>query len=317
MNPRQSDSIAPSVAPIPTIAGLDLPGMETGDRLHRLLHASLSAYPSTAPLEVTAPAWDASFLGLERVSLFRQSSQEDQRAILTLANRDVLQEISRVEQAGVGYMAKMVLLAETTEERMLYGLFTADETVHLSQISPFISTATDQVRALSAEDAFLQFLSNLLGSEDKSLLLLVIQIVLEGWGLSHYRSLAKNCRNPSLAAVLTSFLQAEARHHAAGVTLLPAVLSDRSQAAMMEALPPFLQMVQVGPQRLLTAIAQVKGSLSRAEKIRILEELDTETHSGQRLQLLRSLLRGEKTNEIGQRLEDLGCFQPFPAYRCV
>jgi 16S rRNA U1498 N3-methylase RsmE len=76
-------------------------------------------------------------------------------------------------------------------------------------------------------------------------------------------------------------------------------------------------MVQVGPQNVLGAIAQVKGHLSRSQKIQILEELDTETHSGTRLQLLRSLMRGKSADAIVQALEDRGAFVPLSAHHCV
>ena len=47
--------------------------------------------------------------------------------ILQLCNLEILEEAYFIEKAGVGYMGKMILLAETTEERMLYGLFAAHD----------------------------------------------------------------------------------------------------------------------------------------------------------------------------------------------
>ena len=76
-------------------------------------------------------------------------------------------------------------------------------------------------------------------------------------------------------------------------------------------------MVQVGPQSLLTAVEQVKGHLTRSQKIQILEELDTETHSGTRLQILRSLMGGKSAQSILQNLEERGAFEPLPAHQCV
>lgn len=68
---------------------------------------------------------------------------------------------------------------------------------------------------------------------------------------------------------------------------------------------------------MLTAITQVKGHLSRSQKIQILEELDTETHSGTRLKLLRSLMRIKSVEAIIQTLEERGAFVPLPAHQCV
>jgi rubrerythrin len=148
--------------------------------------------------------------------------------------------------------------------------------------------------------------------------LFVLQVVLEGWGLSHYRHLAKTCQDAELARVLSSFLQDESRHHATGVALFnQKMLSAASRVAIIEIMALFLQMIQVGPQRLIAAIEQVLGHLSRQQKIRILEELDTETHSGSRLSQLRGLIEQEATGIITQELEERGYFKPLPADQCV
>jgi predicted transcriptional regulator YheO len=73
----------------------------------------------------------------------------------------------------------------------------------------------------------------------------------------------------------------------------------------------------VGPQRVLAAIAQVKGDLSRSQQIQILQELETEVQSGTRLNYLRSLMQKTNAQHIVQELEERGSFQPFSAERCV
>jgi hypothetical protein len=148
-------------------------------------------------------------------------------------------------------------------------------------------------------------------------LLFVIQGVLEGWGLSHYRNLSKTCRHTVLAELFHSFLEAEARHHGAGVVLFHrATLSPSHRAAIVEALAGFLQMVRVGPQRLVEAIAIVKGDLSRSQRINLLTELDSETHSGLRLNLLRSLVE-PLAPDIAETLDEHNLFLPLPPAQCV
>jgi len=257
--------------------------------------------------------WNASYFGLDRVSTFQDASAEEQQAILSLSNLALLQEAYCIEKAGMGYMSRMVLLAESVQERMIYTLFAADETSHFVQIYPYLPT-----EPTITTNPFLHMLSEVVEGEDKTVLLFVIQVVLEGWGLSHYRSLAKGCTHDALGQTLQGFLADESRHHATGVTLFnQASLSPTSHAAIVEILAQFLRMVQVGPQGVLEAIAQVKGHLSRAQKLQILHELDTEQHSGSRLQVLRSLMRGEGAGAIVQDLEEQGAFHPFAPHRCV
>ncbi|WP_445630152.1 ferritin-like domain-containing protein [Nostoc sp. DSM 114167] len=295
------------------IVGLDLPHTDSDNRLRRILTAALSNqnnYNNYPQLNY----WDADFFNLHQVKIFQESNITEQSAILGLANRSLLEESYFIEKAGVGYMAKMVLLAETVEERMLYGLFTADEATHLHQISHFLPA----MEVTNTDDPFLHLLSEVVESADKTVLLFVLQIVLEGWGLSHYRRLAKECRYPVLAELFSSFLQSESRHHATGTTLFNQItVSAFSQTTILDVLVQFLFMVQVGPQSVLTAIEQVKGHLTRSQKIQVLEELDTQTHSGTRLQILRSLMGIKSAQSILQILEERGAFQPFPAYLCV
>ncbi|MFW9260077.1 ferritin-like domain-containing protein [Nostoc sp. CALU 546] len=295
------------------IVGFDLPHTDYDDRLRRILTAALPNQNNSANYP-QLNYWDTEFFNLHQVKVFQQSNINEQSAILELANRSLLEESYFIEKAGVGYMAKMVLFAETVEERMLYGLFTADEASHLHQISHFLPA----MEVTSTDDPFLRLLSEVVESADKTVLLFVLQVVLEGWGLSHYRRLAKECRYPVLAELFSSFLQSESRHHATGTTLFNQItVSALSQTTILDVLEQFLFMVQVGPQSVLAAVEQVKGHLTRSQKIQILEELDTETHSGTRLQILRSLMGIKSAQSILQNLEERGAFEPLLAHQCV
>ncbi|MEH2073199.1 MAG: ferritin-like domain-containing protein [Nostoc sp.] len=295
------------------IVGCDLPHTNSHNSLRRILTAALANQNNYANYP-QLNYWDAKFFKLHQVKTFQESNITEQSAILELANRSLLEESYFIEKAGVGYMAKMVLLAETVEERILYGLFTADEATHLHQISHFLP----EMEVTSTDDPFLRLLSEVVESADKTVLLFVLQVVLEGWGLSHYRRLAKECCYPVLTELFSSFLQSESRHHATGTTLFNQTsVSAFSQTTILDVLAQFLFMVQVGPQSVLAAVEQVKGHLTRSQKIQILEELDTETHSGTRLQILRSLMGIKSAQSILQILEECGAFQPLPAHQCV
>ncbi|AUS99835.1 hypothetical protein CLI64_05220 [Nostoc sp. CENA543] len=295
------------------IAGLDLPHIDSDNRLRRILTATLPSHSENAA-HPQYDYWDREFFHLHQVEIFQQASESEQSAILQLLNQGLLTESYFIEKAGVGYMAKMVILAETVEERMLYAMFTADEATHLKQISYFLPETAQNHH----QNPFLQLLAEVVESADKTVLLFVLQIVLEGWGLSHYRRLAKSCQHPALAELFTSFLDAEARHHSTGSTLFSQTpLTTHSQTTILEILTKFLFMVQIGPQSILSAIAQIKGHLSRSQRIQILEQLDTQTHSNTRLQILRSLMQKTTADVIVQTLETQGSFTPLPPHQCV
>lgn len=297
-----------------SVAGLDLPQLEPTHKLNRILSATLGHKPgSQQSIDFDAPPWGADCFGLAYSPTYNDCEIDAQTQILHLASNALLTESYAIEKAGVGYMAKMTLLAETTEERMLYSLFGADETTHLAQLMPFVS----HLDLANQSDPFFQLLESLLATEDRSALMFVIQVVLEGWGLSHYRTLGKTCKDYALSSLFRSFVQAEARHHGAGVMLFDATqLSAVSRELIVDTLAAFLQMVQVGPQRLVAAIAQVKGGLTKAQRIRLFTELDTETHSEVRLKLLRSLILSTAP-KIAYDLEEQGLFVPMPPAQCV
>ncbi|WP_353931568.1 ferritin-like domain-containing protein [Okeanomitos corallinicola TIOX110] len=295
------------------IVGFDLPHLDAEHRLQRIFTAALPEYKKNQHQQ-KINYWNANFFNLHQVKIFQESDINEQSQILEITNLSLLTESYFIEKAGVGYMAKMVLLAETVEERMLYGMFTADETTHLQQIINFLPNT----ELTNTDNPFLNLLSEVVESDDKTVLLFVLQVVLEGWGLTHYRRLAKHCQNPIFSEILQSFLQAESRHHATGTTSFQEMsISASSQKIIIEILSQFLFMVQVGPQEILTAIEQVKGELTKVQKIQILEELDTENHSGTRLKILQSLMNMPSANNILQRLAEKGAFTPLPAYQCV
>lgn len=298
---------------IDQVAGFNLPP-SPNPLLHRVLVSALPEARCDGSDRPSEPYWDAAFFQLHQVTLFQDAKDEERAAMLDRASHSLLKEAYWIEKAGVGYMAKMVLLAETQEERMLYGLFTADETIHLGQLRPFVLHPD----CLVDHNPFLKLLSDVVEGTDKSLLLFVLQVVLEGWGLSHYRRLSQTCRDRALSDLFSSFLQAEARHHATGSLLFnQTAIAAASQGDIIDVLATFLHMVQLGPQSVLAAIEQVKGHLSRSQKIQILEELDTVSHSGTRLQLLRSLMHGETAAAIVATLEAQGAFDPLQPHQCV
>lgn len=294
------------------VSGFDLPALNPDNKLNRILTSALRArdIDDQARVNPSPIYWQADYFDLNRVSTFQAASEQEQQQILQRLNQTLLQESLLIEQAGVGYMAKMVLMAESTQERMLYSLFAADETTHLAQLYPYVPAARVPGEL---DDPFLQLLSEITETSDKMVLLFVLQVVLEGWGLTHYRSLAKSCTCRPLRELFQSFLQAEARHHGTGITLFnQAELSSRSKGAIMDCLAAFLQMVRVGPQRVVAAIAATKGHLSRPQRLQVLQQLDTVGHSHQRLQLLKSLM-ATTSDEIVSQLDQQGLFTPLTA----
>ncbi|BAZ39993.1 hypothetical protein NIES4101_59540 [Calothrix sp. NIES-4101] len=305
------------------ITGSNLPEVE--DKLSCWLSSALGSRLGqfSASLAVTQPHnlvyWGASFFGLDKVTIFQNAPIAERAKILQLCSCNLLQEAYVLEKVGVYYMAKMVLLSESTQEQMLYALYSADEVTHLAQISRFLPKSPAQKSQIwELEHPLLKFLIDIVDTEDKAVILFVLQVVLEGWSLSHYRSLAIECREPDLSLTLQGFLPDESRHHGTGVMLFHQMsLTQSSQDLIVKILVDFLRMMQLRHQSILAAIAQVKGYLSRSQKIRILEELDIENYNHTCLKFLRSLMRNPNSGAILHQLETRGAFQPLSASECI
>ena len=282
-------------------AGPALPSLPEGDRLRALLTQAL-ADRGVSPLVPTTPLpWDADFFGLSHIRAFRAADAEAQARVLAHACEGVLQEALQIETLGMAYAAKMTLLAPTLEERSLYALFTAEEATHLTNVSSFVSRR-------EVDSPFLDLLRQLTEQSDRAGLVLLVQVVLEGWGLDHYRGLARSCRDPGLTRVLEGILRDEARHHGSGVVLAPRLGVPEGAE---DVLASFCQMVRVGPQGLLSALEHGLGPLPRSSRVRALEELDTRAHAGRRLTLLRELLERVGADALIHTLDTRGCFTPL------
>jgi hypothetical protein len=258
--------------------------------------------------------WKPSHFGLDRVALFNQASPNEKVEITRTCIQSLMTEAYFIEKAGLCFNAKMVLLSETTEERVLYSLFGAEEATHFRQIEGFMPKGT----ALRPENPFIHLLIETIEGGGKSSLTYLIQVVLEGWGLAHYQSMAHGCKNASLSQALHNILKDEALHHGSGVALLDRQSIPKTDKEFItEMLFRLLHMVQIGPQAVASAICQTKGHLSRAQRIKIFQELCVEEESGKRLAHLRSLMSNHNSIAILESLDKNGLFRPYRPEECA
>ncbi len=300
-----------------TRVGLDLPHLPAGDKVEPILRAALAVHQSKGLRSSSAPlpphlarVWEPSQFGLDKVSVYRDAGEDDRRAMLALCARGLLEEAYFIEKSGLAYSGKMILLSETTEERMLYALFGADEATHLRAIGSWLPDA----QPTRTDDVFLALLSELIEQGERDTLVFVIQVVLEGWGITHYGDLARACKSDGLRQTLLAIVKDEARHHGSGVQMWGSrAVTPRVHEEIVEVLVRFLGMVQVGPVGVLSAIMRVQDGLTRAQQLTVMRELDSEAHAGKRLLLLRRLMEKAGAGPIVDALETRGAFRPRSA----
>src|SRR5262245_31812965 len=132
----ESDNLLPATPP-------GLPDLEAGHALYPILASALHsrAMPPPSSAAVLPAFWPAAHFGLDRVALYHDASAEEQAAIVQGCSQAVLAEALTIEKYGMYFAAKMNMLAATTQERMLYSMFVADEAVNFHWLCSFLKVA--------------------------------------------------------------------------------------------------------------------------------------------------------------------------------
>jgi hypothetical protein len=306
---------------VPISLGLELADADSESEVARIVASHLSSRGRAMPdrkQDGGVPNWDADYFGLERVKIFSEGNADLQRAILDGCSRTLLNEAYFIEKSGGAYCAKMILLAESTEMRQVYGLIAADEASHLQWIRPWVEEH-DRVRP---DGAMLRFLANLIEVCDANTLAYLVQVILEGWGLHHYQSLYQSCRDPLLRQRLQAIHKDEALHHHTGeVVFDPSQLDGGQRALVRESLATYCEMVRVGPQAVVEAVDRAAGGLSEKNRVQVFADLDCQRTSQEKLDLLRRLmLGGDRAGDRGcfvAELEEKGLFTPYSPEACA
>lgn len=278
--------------------------------LYRLIASKTSTQGrvslQTDPLDFSA-LWSSRWWGLDSCTVFARLSQDKQRSILSRCNQSLLTEAYFIEKSGLAYCAKMVLTAKDTDEAQLFALIGADEAKHLAWIEPYVPSGCKQIDP----GHFLSFLSSLIEDYPPSLLVYLVQVILEGWGLDHYKRLADNCLHLDLSAILAAICKEEALHHRSGTILFDAPsLSVQDLSLIEAALRQYTVMVRVGPQSALSIVDEVAGGLEKTELEEVLVALLHCEETPRKLAILRKLMNQPQMEQLVQKLDADRCFLP-------
>ena len=294
---------------------LDMQNNDPGDRLNTVLGNGLKKIlgekaRDPAPL----PLWKPDYFNLHQTRAFKHASEEQKLNIVRFSSQALLEEALYIEQSGMAYAAKMSIMSETIEERMLYGLFAADETTHYHQVRQFLP---DQGKGTEPGE-FHKMLTALIEEGDRDSLVFIIQVILEGWGLTHYRSLAQGCQSEAFSEVLKGIVRDEARHHGSGVILCrDRGLPEKSHDYVNDILSTFFYMVQLGPQSVIESVEKSMGGLTRQQKIELFNQLGGQEQSQERLDLLKGLMQEDGFMKVSDYLDSKGHFKALRAEDCV
>lgn len=293
---------------------LEAPPLPPAHRLHPIVATALARDGHAPGRTAGTMPWPASHFGLDRVTVYRVATPARQRYLLAGCARDVLTEAYFVEKLGIGFAAKMALLSTTSDERTAYALLGADEARHMAAVAAHLGGHPEA--AIGQDDPFLHLLARAIDAGRPATLAFVVQVVLEGWGVVHYRRLSRDTVDPALRATLGGIVKDEALHHGGGLAVLGRDgLSPADQREVAAVVAPLLSMIRIGAQRVVARLDEAVGPLTRHERAQAFAELDTERRAGEQLAVLRGFLG--RSPALVRRLERLGLFVPLSPQQCA
>ncbi len=261
--------------------------------------------------KVSTPSifWNAKEYKLHNVELFQNLSLLEKKFLLAELSQDRIREAYHIEKSGIAYGSKMTMLSETMDERVLYGSFTGDEARHFKLVEKYYDSSQDQD---ISDNSFLSFLSQMIDHAPKKALVFMIQVLLEGWGLEHYSTMANSCQHEDLKGDLKSILDDEVVHHGSGVILFEEDgLSKEERTIILSSLTLFLQMVQVGPIGVMTRLESLNKDLSQSQKRQALTEMEAVEDTQHKLNILKRLIKKAGATSIIEELDHKGYFKAF------
>lgn len=277
--------------------------------VERILQCRLSSSPTKAlsPSLPFSQLWSLAALEVAQVSCLKEASTEIQDQVAHDLAYARFTEAYAIEKAGMSFAAKMSLLAPTLNEQKLYSLFAAEEARHFH----FIDSSLQHPKDLPM-NPFIDLLHSLILTGERSCLLLLIQVVLEGWGVEHYAKMANTCQHEETRIALQGILADEAAHHGSGLSLFDINALHASEIEYLEEkLYAFLQLVAIGPVGIMGILEKHLGPFSAEQNDQIRNEINAVNETQRKLNLLKGLLCKAGAQQLAERLESRNAFVPI------
>ena len=251
------------------------------------------------------PIWDDEFFHLKEATAFQSLSKDKRNAILIQLSHKILQEAYFIESAGMAYAAKMNISARSKEEREFFCFVAEEEAKHLRMVEALANFNT----SLENIPSFALLIGEIIQEASKPSHLLLIQILLEGWGLNYYKSLQKSAKDENVANVFKAILKDEIRHHSAGVILFSnhkntVGLKSDEVAEFIGYLERIAFMVKIGPYSACEETFKAKGKTKKSELREFLEQTSSIPVTSGKMELLGQLLSKSLPDDVMNSIKE-------------
>jgi len=254
---------------------------ELRHRLQRLINQSLEMAPAE---KKTLPVWRADFFDVETSPFWLNLNASQKSYFLSSMSKALLKEAISIEHAGIAYANKMAILSETQEEREYYTTVANEELSHLYLLQPYFQFQVD----IEAPE-FSQLIAHFVENESKRDAIILIQVLLEGWGIHHYQALLAGTDNHELKEAFSKIVFDEVRHHGGGIILSQSYGINLS-ADLVKNIQSVIDAVRVGPFQVAVLLADLNRLSSIPEITEMLRSIQAEQTTGAKLKLVQQNL---------------------------
>jgi hypothetical protein len=286
---------------------LDTPHLPEGHPLFQVLDPMFLARGAERKAVVSPKVcWGAERFALERTDSFRALSVSQKDDLLLRLTELNLSLSYFIEKSGHHYASKMIVSSDTCEEKTFYALVAGEEATHLRL---FMNSMWFTPTLESHFHPMLPILSEAIQWGSRDSLVFVVQVLLEGFGISHYGSLKDSCLDEDLKSSFQTILKDEAKHHGAGLILSKAIrLTPESEEQIFELSRKFIRSLESAhwiPQ----AFTSIGKPLSVHETSQLFEQMRFKTVLEQRMERLREMFQKVNYQSIFERLKIDGAFK--------
>ena len=281
------------------------PSLEKEHQLNNLLEHAFQQYSNSTQDDSTPEIlWAAERYNLHKSRYYQKlSTDKKQNYLLRMTELNMALSIW-IEKSGHLYGAKMILLSESQQEKSLYSLFAAEEAIHQREFSNFLTFRPDWA---THNHPMLIPLGNAIREGSRETLIFIVQVLLEGFGMSHYAGLMEDCLHQPLKNTYARILKDEARHHGAGLILAndptnQIKLEGESFEQIFEYTRQFISALQ-SAHWLKQSFNDVNCPMSATEESLFWEEIDQDKTLAYRRQKLKEMIAKTGQSKLLSALE--------------
>lgn len=256
--------------------------------------------------------WDERFFQLENSNSWKSLNSEKKISVLKSMTESILREAYFIETAGMSYAAKMNMTSLTKEERQFFCFVGEEEAKHLR----LVESLFDFDKSNSKIPSFSLLIGDIIQDATRVSHLLLIQILLEGWGLNYYKTLAKETLSEKVSLAFKSILKDEIRHHSAGIILFTKDKEDllresKNKQELVNYIEKICNMIQIGPFTLVSEMFKFLHRPTRDDLIQFLQQTDAVKTTTKKLQLIDDLVSKALPLELLIEMREKKIFTPL------